>query len=259
MPVLGFSHPGVRRILKLMTPALFGVSVSQINLLLDTILASFLVTGSVSWLYYSDRLTELPLGLFGIAIATVILPSLSRRHADTDGKSFSATLDWGIRAVLLIGAPATLALALLSTPLISTLFQHGALTREDVLMSSGSLQAYSLGLLFFMLVKVLAPGYFARQDTRSPVRYGLIAMGLNMVFNLILIFPLAHVGLALATSLSAGVNTYLLARGLYKEGVYMPMPGWFKYLLQLTGGLLVLGFSLWWPARQRMSGWRRPP
>jgi putative peptidoglycan lipid II flippase len=244
MPVLGFSHPGVRRILKLMTPALFGVSVSQINLLLDTILASFLVTGSVSWLYYSDRLTELPLGLFGIAIATVILPSLSRRHADTDGKSFSATLDWGIRAVLLIGAPATLALALLSTPLISTLFQHGALTREDVLMSSGSLQAYSLGLLFFMLVKVLAPGYFARQDTRSPVRYGLIAMGLNMVFNLILIFPLAHVGLALATSLSAGVNTYLLARGLYKEGVYMPMPGWFKYLLQLTGGLLVLGIFI---------------
>lgn len=245
MPTMGFSHPGVRRILKLMTPALFGVSVSQINLLLDTILASFLVTGSVSWLYYSDRLSELPLGIFGIAIATVILPSLSRRHADTDSKRFSETLDWGVRFVLLIGAPASLALALLSTPLISTLFQHGALTDHDVLMSAGSLKAYSLGLLFFMLVKVLAPGYFARQDTASPVKYGLIAMGTNMVFNLILIYPLAHVGLALATSGSAALNTYLLARGLIKTGVYTPAAGWVRYGLQLTAGLASLGLFLY--------------
>lgn len=240
VPRPSFAHPGVRRILKLMTPALFGVSVSQINLLLDTILASFLVTGSVSWLYYSDRLTELPLGVFGIAIATVILPSLSRKHVASDRESFSRTLDWAVRCVLLIGAPAALALALLALPMIATLFKHGALTDHDVVMASGSLQAYSLGLLFFMLVKVLAPGYFARQDTRTPVRYGLIAMGLNMVFNLLLIFPLAHVGLALATSLSAGVNAGLLIWGLFRAGVYAPQAGWLRFALQLSVGLAAL-------------------
>ncbi len=262
MPVLGFGHPGVRRILTLMTPAMFGVSVSQINLLLDTLLASFLATGSVSWLYYSDRLTELPLGLFGIAIATVILPSLSRRHAETDQTRFSQTLDWGVRAVLLIGAPATLALAVLAVPLLSTLFQHGAMTDTDVLMAAGSLRAYALGLLFFMLIKVLAPGYFARQDTRSPVRYGLIAMAVNMVFNLLLIMPLAHVGLALATSLSAALNTWLLARGLFRTGVFKLQPGWGRYLLQLSVGLVMLAAFLFWftppsPVWMAASTWSR--
>lgn len=168
--------------MKLMIPALFGVSVSQVNLLLDTVLASFLETGSVSWLYYSDRLSELPLGVFGIAIATVILPSLSRKHADDDGEQFSKTLDWAIRLVLLIGVPAGIALLILSEPLLATLFDYGEMQNRDVIMAGMSLRAYSLGLIAFMLIKVLAPGYFARQDTKTPVKIAIIAMVANMAF-----------------------------------------------------------------------------
>ena len=197
---------GVRRILKLMIPALFGVSVSQINLLLDTVLASFLPTGSVSWLYYSDRLAELPLGVFGIAIATVILPNLSAHRAAAREDQFASTLDWAMRSVLLIGLPAALALILLAEPILITLFQYGALTPTDVDMASLSLRAYSLGLIAFMLIKILAPGYYARKDTATPVKIGIIAMAANMVMNLAFVLPLlwyfnvGHVGLALATS-----------------------------------------------------------
>lgn len=233
-PRWGWSDPGVQRILKLMVPALFGVSVAQINLLLDTVLASFLVDGSISWLYYSDRLMELPLGVFGIAIATVILPSLSRKHASQSTDEFSHTLDWAVRMVLLIGLPATLALVVLAKPLLVTIFQYGAFSPQDVERASLSLQAYSLGLLAFMLIKVLAPGYFARQDTKTPVKVGIKAMVANMVFNLMLIFPLAHVGLALATSLSAALNAAMLYSGLRKQGVYQPDPGWLLYLLKLA-------------------------
>ncbi|OEY67993.1 murein biosynthesis integral membrane protein MurJ [Marinobacter sp. X15-166B] len=232
-PRVDYRHEGVRRVMTLMVPALFGVSVSQLNLLLDTVLASLLETGSVSWLYYSDRLSELPLGVFGIAIATVILPHLSRKHAAESVDEFAGTLDWAVRAVLLIGLPAALALALLAGPLIATLFHYGEVSDHDVVMSAGSLRAYSAGLLAFMLIKVLAPGYFARQDTRTPVRIGIIAMVANMVFNLLLIVPLAHVGLALATSLSAWLNTFLLWRGLAKEGAWRAKPGWGRFLLQL--------------------------
>lgn len=224
----------MRRILKLMVPALFGVSVSQINLLLDTVLASFLQTGSVSWLYYSDRLSELPLGVFGIAIATVILPSLSRKHAAASADQFAATLDWAVRAVLLIGVPAAIALGLLAEPLIATLFHYGEVTDRDVAMSAQSLRAYSAGLLAFMLIKVLAPGFFAREDTSTPVKIGIIAMIANMVFNLALIFPLAHAGLALATSLSAWLNAWLLWRGLRKEGAWRSQSGWPRFLAQLA-------------------------
>ena len=178
----------------LMVPALFGVSVSQINLLLDTVLASFLQTGSVSWLYYADRLSELPLGAFGIAIGTVILPSLSRQHAGEDPKAFSATLDWALRMVLLVGVPAALALGILSEPMIASLFYYGAMSEEAVVQSARALQAYSLGVLAFMLIKVLAPGFFARQDLKTPVRVAVICMVANMVMNLILIWPLQHVG-----------------------------------------------------------------
>ncbi|ABC32587.1 integral membrane protein MviN [Hahella chejuensis KCTC 2396] len=243
-PKVDRKHEGVRRILRLMTPAMFGVSVSQINLLLDTILASFLVTGSVSWLYYSDRLSELPLGVFGIAIATVILPSLSRKHAADNAKDFSATLDWAIRAVLLIGLPAAVALMTLAQPMIATLFQHGALTDFDVKMSAQSLQAYSLGLTFFMLVKVLAPGYFSRQDTRTPVKIGIAAMVANMVFNLALIYPMAHAGLALATSLSAALNAGLLWRGLVRAGVLQHQSGWGLFLLRLLVANVVMALVL---------------
>ncbi|WP_091815600.1 murein biosynthesis integral membrane protein MurJ [Marinobacter mobilis] len=245
-PRVDYRHEGVRRVLKLMAPALFGVSVSQINLLLDTILASLLQTGSVSWLYYSDRLSELPLGVFGIAIATVILPSLSRKHAADSPDQFAQTLDWAVRGVLLIGVPAALALALLADPLIATLFHYGEVTDRDVVMAGGSLRAYSLGLLAFMLIKVLAPGFFARQDTRTPVKIGVIAMVANMAFNLALIWPLAHVGLALATSLSAWLNALLLWRGLKKDGAWKGQPGWGRFLLQLAvaNGALA-GVILW--------------
>ncbi|HAU14322.1 MAG TPA: murein biosynthesis integral membrane protein MurJ, partial [Gammaproteobacteria bacterium] len=224
VPRWGWSDPGVKRILALMLPAMFGVSVAQINLLLDTVLASFLVDGSVSWLYYSDRLMELPLGVFGIAIATVILPSLSRKHASQSVEAFSQTLDWAVRMVLLIGLPAALALVVLAAPLLVTLFQYGEFSAADVDRASLSLQAYGAGLLGFMLVKVLAPGYFARQDTKTPVKVGIKAMVANMVFNLALIVPLAHVGLALATSLSALLNAFLLWLGLRREGVYQAQP-----------------------------------
>ena len=226
-------HEGVSRIMKLMIPALFGVSVSQINLLLDTVLASFLETGSVSWLYYSDRLSELPLGVFGIAIATVILPSLSRKHADDSKEQFSKTLDWAIRLVLLIGVPAAVALFILSEPLIATLFHYGEMQDRDVLMAGMSLKAYSLGLVAFMLIKVLAPGFFARQDTKTPVQIAIKAMVANMVFNLMLVFSLQHVGLALATTLSAFLNAGLLCFGLRKAGVFQPEPGWWLYALRL--------------------------
>ena len=245
-PKVDYRHEGVSRILKLMLPALFGVSVSQINLLLDTVLASFLQTGSVSWLYYSDRLSELPLGVFGIAIATVILPSLSRKHASASVDRFAATLDWAVRAVLLIGVPAALALGLLAEPLIATLFGYGEVTDRDVIMSAQSLRAYSAGLLAFMLIKVLAPGFFAREDIRTPVRIGVIAMVANMVFNLILVFPLAHAGLALATSRSAWLNGFLLWRGLRRKGAWQSQPGWPRFLAQLVfANALLAGVILW--------------
>ncbi len=233
-PKVDYRHDGVRRIMTLMVPALFGVSVSQINLLLDTVLASFLQTGSVSWLYYSDRLAELPLGVFGIAIATVVLPNLSRKHAVASMKDFAATVDWAIRAVLLIGLPAAIALVLLAEPLIATLFHYGEVTDRDVAMSAQSLRAYSVGLLAFMLIKVLAPGFFARQNTRTPVKIGIIAMVANMVLNLALIGPLAHAGLALATSLSAWLNTFLLWRGLSREGAWQRQSGTLRFLGQLA-------------------------
>jgi putative peptidoglycan lipid II flippase len=245
-PRVGFNDPGVRKIMRLMVPALFGVSVSQINLLLDTLLASLLQTGSVSWLYYSDRLVELPLGVFGIAIATVILPNLSRKHAEKSAEAFAAMLDWAVRMVLLIGVPAALALWLLAEPMLITLFQYGALTPEDVNQASYSLRAYSLGLLAFMLIKVLAPGYFSRQDTKTPVRIGIIAMVANMVLNLALIVPLAHVGLALATSLSAFLNAGLLLRGLLRDGVFSWQPGWGRFVSQLLLANLAMAALLLW-------------
>lgn len=245
-PKVDRNHEGVRQIIKLMIPALFGVSVSQINLLLDTVLASFLQTGSVSWLYYSDRLVELPLGVFGIAIATVILPSLSRLHANQAPEKFAATIDWALRCVCIIGVPAAIALFVLAEPLIITLFQYGAMTENDVFMAAMSLRAYAFGLLAFMFIKVLAPGYFSRQDTKTPVRIAVWAMVANMVLNLILVWPLKHAGLALATSLSSFLNAGLLFAGLYRLGFYRPQSGWGLMLLRMivANGVLVV-VMLW--------------
>lgn len=241
---------GVRRILALMAPAMFGVSVSQINLLLDTVLASFLPEGSVSWLYYSDRLVELPLGVFAIAISTVILPTLSRQSATKSQLAFGQTMDWAAFMVMLIALPATAALVILAAPILITLFQYGELTINDVTMSQYSLQAYSIGLLAFMLIKILAPGYFSRQDTKTPVKIGIIAMVANMVLNIIFVLPLhyyyqlGHVGLALATSSSAFLNAFLLYRGLHKAGVYTFSSKLVKNILKIVLAVLLMSASL---------------
>ena len=256
-------HEGVRRILILMVPALFGVSVSQINLLLDTVLASLLPSGSVSWLYYSDRLTELPLGVFAIAIATVILPTLSGQRARADDPAFASTLAWAMRSVLLIAVPATLALAVLAQPLLATLFQYGAFSAEDRTMAAASLRAYTLGLGAFMLVKVLAPGFYAREDMRTPVRVGIIAMVSNMVLNVAFVFPLmtmfnmGHVGLALATSVSAWLNAGLLYRGLRREAVLPATTVPLKWLLQIGLASTAMTLVLWWmlPGQGDWAAW----
>ncbi len=252
-PRWGWAQEGVQRILKLMLPSLFGSSVAQVSLLIDTLIASFLVTGSVSWLYYSDRLVEFPLGVFGVALATVILPSLSQKHAQASPLAFSHTLDWGLRWVMLVGMPATVALLILAGPLLVTMFQYGKFSAHDVEMSSRSLMAYSLGLLAFMLIKVLAPGFFARQDTRTPVRIGLIALGVGLVIKLALVFPLAHVGLALSSSLAAFLNAALLYRALRREGVYTPEPGWLRLMVQVAFANTVMGALLWWGVGDWMS------
>lgn len=267
-PRVDWQDAGVSRIVKLMIPALFGVSVSQINLLLDTVLASFLPTGSVSWLYYSDRLAELPLGVFGIAVATVILPSLSRQHAAENPEHFRATLDWALRMILLIALPATLALIILAEPILLTLFQYGKTTAQDMAMATLSLRAYALGLLAFMLIKVLAPGFYARQDMKTPVKIGIIAMVANMAMNIAFVVPLylyfniGHVGLALATSLSAYLNAALLFRGLRKADAYQPSPGWGLLAARYVGanGAMVAVlwlFLQWWTGWVDWLWWQR--
>lgn len=237
--------PEIRRILTLMLPAMFGVSVSQINLLLDTLLASFLVQGSVSWLYTADRLTELPLGLIGIAVATVILPALSARHAERSDEAFKATIDWALRVILLVGLPASLALGVLAEPLMAALFHHGRFSAHDVAQSAGALQALAGGILAFMLIKVFAPAFYARQDIRTPVRIGIIAMVANMVFNLILVWPLAHVGLSLASTLAAFVNVGLLYAGLHQRGIYRVGRHHLPLAVQLLVANSAMVITLW--------------
>ena len=235
---------GVRKVYRLMLPAIFGVSVAQLNLLINTILASFLVTGSVSWLYYSDRLVELPLGLFGIALATVILPALSKQHASGSPAEFSRTLDWALRLACLVSVPASVALAVLAEPLMIVLFQYGEFSPRDAEMAGRSLVAFAVGLLALVGVKVLAPGFFARQDTKTPVKAGAIAVVVNIVFSLLLIRPLGHVGLAFAMSIAAFVNAGLLYRWLSADRVYRPERGWAVYLFRVALAAAVMGLVL---------------
>ncbi len=233
MPRLCWRDEGVRRVVKLLIPALFGVSVAQISLLLDTLFASFLPVRSITWLYYSDRLTYFPLGIFGVALATVILPHLSKKHADASLKEFSMTMDWALRCVLIIALPAAVGLYMLATPLFSALFQYGKFHAQDVIMASLSLKAYAVGLPAFMLVKVLASGFYSRQDIKTPVRIAVLALIINMALNFMLIGSLKHVGLALATSLSSSINAGLLGWYLIKKGGYSPQRSWLLYLLRL--------------------------
>jgi len=270
-PRWGWRDSGVRKILRLMIPTLVGSSVAQVNLLVDSVLATFLVSGSVTWLYYSDRLMEFPLGVFGVALATVILPNLSRKFAQQSAQAFSGTLDWALRLALLITLPAAIGLTVLASPILITMFQYEAFLPADAEMTALSLSAYALGLPAFIAVKVLAPGYYARQDTRTPVRIAIIAMVSNMVLNLLFVgillglhFKGPHTGLALASTVAAYMNAWMLYRGLRRQGIYQPEAGWGKVLLAaFVASVLMVLVILWkygtteqWlmaPARERAS------
>lgn len=256
-PKVDFKHEGVDRILKLMLPALFGVSVTQINLLLNTIWASFMQDGSVSWLYSAERMTELPLGLIGVAIGTVILPSLSARHAEQDQAKFKSMIDWAAKIIMLVGIPASIALFMLSTPIIQALFQRGEFTLEDTHMTALALQCMSAGVISFMLIKVFAPGFYAQQDTKTPVRVGLMAVAANAILNVVFIgfFKLIdwhaeHMALALASSGSALVNAgmlyfYLHKRNIYRFGAHWKKLG-FQFLVANITMIAALAYALTW-------------
>jgi putative peptidoglycan lipid II flippase len=247
LPRFDFSphDEGVQRILRLMGPAVLGVSVSQLSLAINTIFASFLPTGSVSWLYFADRMMEFPSGLLGAALGTILLPSLSKFHSDEKPEEFSALLDWGLRLTLMLTLPAALALAVLAVPLLSTLFQHGAFSANDVLQTRSALVAYSVGLAGLILVKVLAPGFYARQDIRTPVKIALLTLAATQLMNLAFIGWIRHAGLALSIGLASCLNAALLYRGLRRRGVYRPRPGWSSYLVRLSIALAALGAALW--------------
>ncbi|MFP4560218.1 MAG: murein biosynthesis integral membrane protein MurJ [Thiohalorhabdus sp.] len=241
-------HPGVRRIARLMGPSMLSVSVAQISVLIDTILASLLAGGSVSYLYYADRLVQFPLGLFGIALGTAILPTLSRLVSQGRDADYGVTLDRALRMILTIGAPATAGLVLLGYPILATLFQYGEFDASATAATYWALAAYALGLMAFIGVKVLAPAFYSRQDTRTPVRIAVVALLANIVLNLALIGPLAHAGLALATSLASFLNAGLLLRTLLARGLYRPQPGWPVHLAKVAlavGAMLAAG---WWAA-----------
>lgn len=251
-PRWGWSHPGVRKIGKLMLPAILGSSVAQINLIVDRIIASFLVNGSIAWLYYSDRLLEFPLGIFAIALATVILPGLSRRHAEQSMAAFSATLDWALKLVAVIALPAAVGMFMLAGPMLATLFQYGVFAAADTRMAQLSLMAYSVALVGFTLVKVLSPGYFSRQDIRTPVRVSIRAVFVNIGLNLIFVVPMvvlgipgAHAGLAAATGLAAVYNAVALYRGLRSTGIYAPGAGWRALAVRVLLANAAMAAALW--------------
>ncbi|MBL4647528.1 MAG: murein biosynthesis integral membrane protein MurJ [Gammaproteobacteria bacterium] len=242
---LGWHDPGVRRVLKLMIPALFGVSVAQLGLLIDTIFASFLPAGSISWLYNSERLMLFPLGIFGVAIATVVLPHLAKQHSKQATTNYKQTLQWAIRSVLLLGMPAAIGLVMLSGPLLTTLFHYGQFNDVDVIMSQHSLIAYALGVPFMMSVKVLASGFYARQNIKTPVKIAAIALLVNIIFNGILIVPFQHAGLALASALAATVNASLLLYMLHKYKLVSFAKGWGLFLIRLGAANMAMAIVLW--------------
>ena len=247
-------HPGVQRVLKLMAPAVFGVSVAQISLLINTIFASFLPTGSVSWLYYADRLMEFPAGMLGVALGTILLPSLSKYHASGDEAEYSRLLDWGLRLTFLLALPCAAALAVIALPLVTALFQYGRFSSADAWLTRDALAAYSVGLLGMILVKILAPGFYARQNIRTPVKIGILTLFATQALNLALIVPLRHAGLALAIGLGACLNAALLFRFLRKDNIYVPQPGWLVFFVKVFAAVglmaMVLFFAMgeaaWW-------------
>jgi putative peptidoglycan lipid II flippase len=257
---LNLRHPGVARVLKLMGPAVFGVSVAQVSLLINTIFASFLVSGSVSWLYYADRLMEFPAGVLGVALGTILLPSLSKYHARGAPEDYSRLLDWGLRVTLLLAVPAAAALAVIALPLVATLYQYGRFGIDDVAMTRQALMAYSVGLIGMILVKILAPGFYARQNVVTPVKIGVATLVATQLMNLAFIVPLKHAGLALAIGLGACMNAALLYRQLRRHGIYAPQPGWGVFLLKVAasvGFLCVVLYSTMGEARWWLeAGWQ---
>ncbi len=256
---------GVRKIGRLMLPAIFGSSVVQINLLINTLIASFLVAGSISWLYISDRFVELPLAIFGVATATIILPRLSKQFVNNSLEGFNLTLDWALRISIFIAVPAMLGLILLAKPILTSLIQYREFTEFDTAMASLSLMTYALGLPAFILVKVLAPGFYSRQDTKTPVKIGVIAMLCNIVLNLAFLWVWInwdlhgpHAALALATSIAAYIQTYLLYRTLKKSTSITFKTGWLKYSLQIISATAVMALMLWWvlPDSSQWLAWQ---
>jgi putative peptidoglycan lipid II flippase len=234
----------------------FGVSVSQISLLINTIFASFLVSGSVSWLYYADRLMEFPAGVLGVAVGTILLPSLSRHHASGAVEEYGRLLDWGLRVTLLLAVPAAAALAVLAVPLIATLFHYGRFSAEDVWMTRQALVAYSIGLVGMILVKILAPGFYAKQNVVTPVKIGILTLLATQLMNAAFIVPLKHAGLALAIGLGACLNAGLLYYQLRRRAIYAPQPGWSGFAAKLLVAVIAMAVALhfamgpvtWWLA-----------
>jgi putative peptidoglycan lipid II flippase len=239
--------------LKLMAPAAFGVSISQVSLLINTIFASFLVSGSVSWLYYADRLMEFPAGVLGVALGTILLPSLSKYHADARHAEYGELLDWGLRLTFLLAVPSAVALAVLALPLVATLFHYGRFTAEDAWMTRQALVAYSSGLVGMILVKILAPGFYARQNIVTPVKIGILTLVFTQILNLAFIIPLRHAGLALAIGLGACLNAGLLYRYLRRHGIYAPQPGWPVFLLKVAAAVAFMAVGLFTAMGE--SGW----
>jgi putative peptidoglycan lipid II flippase len=263
-------HAGVRRVGKLMLPAIFGSSVAQVNVLLGGIIASLLGVGKISLLYYSDRLMEFPVGLFGIALATVTLPHLSRQAANQSMREFSNTVDWSMKLVVLIATPAAIGLILLAEPLVATIFYGGIFSAFDVEMAALSLQAFAAGLIGFSFVKILAPAYFAREDTRTPVKIGLIALAVNFSLSIVLAYTLTragyagtHAGLALAISIAAILNAWLLYRGLRRDKVLSHSAGWRLFLIRVLVANVAMAACLkmlaqpleWWLGQGAWDRW----
>ena len=241
---LNLHDEGVWRILKLMGPAVFGVSIAQLSLLINTIFASFLENGSVSWLYYADRLMEFPTGMLGVALGTILLPSLSKSYADRDHDEYSKLMDWGLRLTFLLALPAAVALAVMAVPLVCGLFHYGAFTAHDVWMTRSALIAYSLGLLGLITVKVLAPGFYARQNIKTPVKIAILTLFATQLMNLAFIWHLKHAGLALSIGLGACINASLLYYNLRKAGIFQPQPGWARFLIKLACALGMMALVL---------------
>jgi putative peptidoglycan lipid II flippase len=264
LPNIRFSlkDEGMWRVIKQMGPAVFGVSIGQISLIINTIFASFLVTGSVTWLYYADRLMEFPAGLLGAALGTILLPSLSKCHANNNTVEYSRLLDWGLRLTIMLTLPAALALGMIAVPLLATFFQHGAFVAHDVLMTSRALIGYSVGLIGLILVKILAPGFYARQDIKTPVKIGIVTLLATQAMNALFIGWIQHAGLALSIGLGACLNSAILFYYLRKHGIYQPEPGWAKFFVKVGIAVAALAITLWFGMGTEQSwltgsGWLR--